>query len=221
MYASSGENSCVGAASSVSLEGERELISLGEVEQNAKRSERQYLRTNRSCRPGPCLSYYITIIHGDNTSHAATAVIWKQIDRIYKFSVYLRRDPPWPQSSLSTFFFFFGVRSRWRRIRSCCRLFQDNLVLNLMMEVFFVCVLYRTCCVCFLWNWAQTKREKEKKPHLVWFYNWPYLLLHAKLINPSGVWDCQPAVCCLYGRYSGNRGIRLHCELVYVPSIQD
>lgn len=54
---------------------ERELISLGEVEQNAKRSERQYLRTNRSCRPGPCLSYYITIIHGDNTSHAATAVI--------------------------------------------------------------------------------------------------------------------------------------------------
>lgn len=40
MYASSGENSCVGAASSVSLEGERELISVGEVEQNAKRSER-------------------------------------------------------------------------------------------------------------------------------------------------------------------------------------
>ncbi|KAF3848825.1 hypothetical protein F7725_015322 [Dissostichus mawsoni] len=45
MYASSGENSCVGAASSVSLEGEGELISVGEVEQNAKRSASE-LRAN-------------------------------------------------------------------------------------------------------------------------------------------------------------------------------
>lgn len=56
--------------------GEGELISVGEVEQNAKRGEAAvYLRTNRSCRPRPCLSYYITIIRGDNTSHAAEAVI--------------------------------------------------------------------------------------------------------------------------------------------------
>lgn len=49
-------------------------------------ANKQELQTNA------CLSYYITIIHGDNTSHAAAAVIWKQIDRIYKFSAYPRRD---------------------------------------------------------------------------------------------------------------------------------
>lgn len=75
MYATSGENSCVGAASSGSLDGERgrerELISVGEVEQNAKRTCEHTV----AARARPCLSYYITIIHGDNTSHAATAVI--------------------------------------------------------------------------------------------------------------------------------------------------
>lgn len=34
-----------------------------------------YLRTNRSCKTKACLNYYITIIHGNNTSHAVTAVI--------------------------------------------------------------------------------------------------------------------------------------------------
>lgn len=73
-----------------------------------------------------CLSYYITIIHGNNTSHAVTAVIWKQIDRIYKFSAYLRRD----LRDLNLHCQLFGVKIRcWRLIRSCCRLFQDNLVL--------------------------------------------------------------------------------------------
>ena len=50
---------------------ERELISVGEVEQNAKSTCEQTV----AARPGPCLRYDITIIHGDNTSRAATAVI--------------------------------------------------------------------------------------------------------------------------------------------------
>lgn len=52
-------------------ERERGLISVGEVEQNAKRTCEQTV----AARPRPCLSYYITIIHGDNSSHGPTVVI--------------------------------------------------------------------------------------------------------------------------------------------------
>lgn len=44
-----------------------------------------------------CRSYYITIIHRNNTSHAAAAaVISNQIDWICKFSAFIRSDPPDP-----------------------------------------------------------------------------------------------------------------------------
>lgn len=61
----------------------------------------------------------LQLLHYHNTrrQHLAlrTPVIWKQIDRIYKFSAYLRRDPPWPQSSLST-----------SAQKSCRRLFSQE-----------------------------------------------------------------------------------------------
>lgn len=56
-------------------EGEGELISVGEVEQNAKRSERSLPARKRAPQTKACFSYYITIRHGSNTSHAVAAVI--------------------------------------------------------------------------------------------------------------------------------------------------
>lgn len=64
----------------LSLEVEGEVVFFfltGEVERNANMagSVDTCEQTGRSCRPRPCFSYYITIIHGNNTSHAVTAVI--------------------------------------------------------------------------------------------------------------------------------------------------
>lgn len=151
MYASSGENSCVGAASSASLDGEREkerergLISVGEVEQNAKRTCEQTV----VARPRPCLSYYITIIHGDNSSHGATVVIWKKIDRIYKFSSSTRADPSADpnlhcqllQSNHPGVFLAVSPHS--------LPSFQDNLILKITMGV----GVFLFCC-CYWWWWC-------------------------------------------------------------------
>lgn len=41
--------------------------------------------------------------------------------------------------------------------------------------------------VCF--QTEREKKEEKKKKNIVWFYNWPYLLLHAELINPSACWS--------------------------------
>lgn len=68
-YASSGENSCVGAASSASLEDERER------ENSFQWRSRAECQTQRAAVPASkqepqtkaCLCCYITIIHGDNT----------------------------------------------------------------------------------------------------------------------------------------------------------
>ena len=77
MYASSGENSCVGAASSVSLEGEREGENSFQWEKWSRMPNAASAVTANKQEPQTkaCLSYYITIIHGNNTSHAVTAVI--------------------------------------------------------------------------------------------------------------------------------------------------
>lgn len=75
MYASSGENSCVGAASSVSLEGERENSFQWEKWSRMPNAASAVPASEQELQTKACLSYYITIIHGNNTSHAVTAVI--------------------------------------------------------------------------------------------------------------------------------------------------
>lgn len=75
MYASSGENSCVGAASSVSLEGERENSFQWEKWSRMPNAASAVPANKQELQTKACLNYYITIIHGNNTSHAVTAVI--------------------------------------------------------------------------------------------------------------------------------------------------
>ena len=75
MYASSGENSCVGAASSVSLERERENSFQWEKWSRMPNAASALPANKQELQTKACLSYYITIIHGNNTSHAVTAVI--------------------------------------------------------------------------------------------------------------------------------------------------
>lgn len=103
----------------------RELISVGEVEQNAKRSERRTCEQTGAADQGlPQLLHY----HNTRKQHLACCYCsnlktdWQDLQVLSLSAPW----PPWPQSSLST----FGVKIRcWRLIRSCCRLFQDNLVL--------------------------------------------------------------------------------------------
>lgn len=75
MYASSGENSCVGATSSVSLEGERENSFQWEKWSRMPNAASAVPANKQELQTKACLNYYITIIHGNNTSHAVTAVI--------------------------------------------------------------------------------------------------------------------------------------------------
>lgn len=104
MYTSSGENSCVGAASSVSLERdrERELISVREVEQNAKHSKCTTCEQTGSADRGlPQLLHY----HNTQKQHLARCCWrklkpdWHDLQIVSSCSLW----PLWPPSSLWNF----------------------------------------------------------------------------------------------------------------------
>lgn len=170
MYASSGENSCVGATSSVSLEGERELISVGEVEQNAKHSERSTCEQTGAADQGlPQLLHY----HNTRKQHLACCYCsnlktdWQDLQVLSLSSPW----PLWPLSSLWTFAVKWYVGGLFAVVADFCRIIW----LYVIMQI-----------DCFLtWRivWWFCGNGK-KKICIVWFYNWPYLVSYAKLINP-------------------------------------
>jgi len=108
-----------------------ELISVGEVEQNAKKREEP---ANKQAARRP--RRRITIRHGNNTSRAVTAVIWKQIDGIYKLSacLFFARRPLRPQSAPATFLESNQTWGKKSLVACCCRLLF--LVLYVIMEIF-------------------------------------------------------------------------------------